>query len=141
MTNYATKMYCVIPPRSDQREVTTSGGTRLVVKYLRNTDMVFRGRSDEPTTLCDVSNVPGLRFNLFSFHKAQQTHVIILDAVGAHIMGGNLTSPCEKSGSYLRASRLALSTVRAKARTNGGLASQIYAPLSSSVPPCITRSK
>ena len=117
MTNYAAKMYCVIPPPSDQREVTTNDGTRLVVKYVRNVDdVVFRGRSDEPIRLCDVSYVPGLRFNLFSFHEARQTHVIILDAVGAHIMGENLTFPCEKSGSYLRASRLALRTVRAKAK-------------------------
>ena len=51
-------------------------------------------------------------------------------------MGENLTLPCEKSGSYLRVSRLTPSTVRAKARTNGVLASQISTPLSSCVPPC-----
>ena len=50
--------------------------------------------------------------------------------------GGNLTFPCEKSGSYLRASRHTPSTVRAKARTNRALASQISTPLSSCVPPC-----
>ena len=71
MTNDATKMYCVIPPPSDQREVTTSNGTRLVVKYVRNIDVVFCGRSDAPITLCDVSYIPSLRFNIFSFRKAQ----------------------------------------------------------------------
>ena len=79
--------------------------------------------------------VPGLRFNLFSFHKAQQTHVIILYAIGAHVMGKNLTFPCEKSGYYLGASQHRPGTVGAKPRTNRALASQISDPLSSCVPP------
>ena len=106
MTNDATKMYCVIPPPSDQREVTTSDGTRLIVEYVGNIDVVFRGRNDKTIKLCDVLYVPGLRFIFFSFYKAQQTHVIVLDVVvaGAHIVGENLTFPCEKSGYYLQAS-------------------------------------
>ena len=73
------------------------------MKYVGNIDVVFHGRSDEPITLYDVSYVPGLRFIYFSFHKAHQTHVIILDVIESHIMGVNLTFPCEKNGSYLRA--------------------------------------
>ena len=49
-------------------------------------------------------------------------------------MGKNLTFPCEKSGSYLRATPLVPDTVGAKQRTNRALASQISAPLSSCVP-------
>ena len=41
-------------------------------------------------------------------------HVTILDAVGAHIVGEILTFVCEKSGSYLRTSRLTPSTVGEK---------------------------
>ena len=42
MTNDATRMYCVRPlPPSDQREVTTSGGTRLRVEYVGNIDVAF----------------------------------------------------------------------------------------------------
>ena len=129
MRSDASKMYCLRPLPSDQREVTTSDGTRQRVEYVGNIDVVFHGRSDEPITLCNVSYVLGLRFNLFSFHKAQQTHVIILDAVGAHIMGKNLTFPCEKSGSYLRASRLMMpGTMGAKPRTYRALASHISNP-------------
>ena len=62
--------------------------------------------------------------------------VIILDAAGAHIVGKDLTFPCEKSGSDLRATRLAPGTVGAKPRTNRTLACQISAPLSSCVPSC-----
>ncbi|CAN0191358.1 unnamed protein product, partial [Ascophyllum nodosum] len=50
-------------------------------------------------------------------------------------MGKTLTTfPCEKSGSYMRANRLAPGSVGAKPRTNRALASQISAPLSSCVP-------
>ena len=96
--------------------------------------MLFHGRSEEQITLIDVSYVPGLKFDLFSLHKAQQTHAIVLDAAGVHIMGKKLTFPCEKSGSYLRATRLAPGSVGAKPRTNRALASQISAPVSSCVP-------
>ena len=78
----------------------------------------------------------GLDVQYFSFHKAQQTHVIILDTAGAHIVGKHLTFQCEKSGSYLRASRLAPGTLGAKPRTNRALASQVSTPLSSYVPSC-----
>ena len=136
MTNDASKMHCVRAPPSDQREVTTSDDTRHGVEYVGNIDVISHARSDEPITLYDISYVSGLILNIFSFHKAQQTRVIILGAVGAHIVGGNLTFPCEKSGSYLRAIRLTPGTVGAKARTNRALASQISTPLSSCVPPC-----
>ena len=92
MMNDTRKMYCGKPPASDQRTVTTSDGTRQRVEYIGNVDVVFHGRSDEPITLCDVSYVPGLRFNLSSFHKAQHMHVIVLDAAGAHNVGEILLS-------------------------------------------------
>ena len=98
MTNDTSKMYCVRPPTFNQKEVTTSDGTRLKVDCVGNIDVVFHGRIEERITLCDVSFVTGLKFNIFSFHKAQHTHVIILDAAGAHIMGENRTFPCDKSG-------------------------------------------
>ena len=87
MTNDASKMYCMRPPDFDKKKVITSDGTRLKVECVGNIDVIFHGRSDEPITMIDVSYVPDLKFNLFSFHKAQQTHVIFLDAAGAHIMG------------------------------------------------------
>ena len=49
-------------------------------------------------------------------------------------MGNSLVFPCEKSGSYLRATRLVPVTVEATPRTNRALTSQIYAPLNSCVP-------
>ena len=78
--NDASKMYCVSPPPSNRREVITGDGTRLRVECVGNIDGGFHGRSEEHITLCDVSYVPDLKFNISSFHKTQQTHVIILDA-------------------------------------------------------------
>ena len=143
MTNGASKMYCMRTPHFDQKEVITSDGTRLKVEYIGNIDVIFHGRSDEPIIMIDVSYVPDFKFNLFSFHKAQQTHVIILDAAGAHIVGKNLTFPCERGGSYLRATRLVAGTVGAKPRTNRPLVSQISTPLLSCVssfPPSVLSS-
>ena len=86
MTNDASKMYRMRPPHFDQKEVITSDVTRLKVECVGNIDVIFHGRSNEPITMIDVSYVPDLKFNLSSFHKAQQTHVIFLDAAEAHIM-------------------------------------------------------
>ena len=86
MTNDASKMYCMRPPHFDKKKVITSDSTRLKVECAGNIDVIFHGRSDESITMIDVSYVPDLKFNLFSFHKAQQTHVIFLDAAEAHIM-------------------------------------------------------
>ena len=52
-------------PLLDQNEIITSDGTRPRVEYVGNIDVVFYGRIDEPITLCDVSCVPGLKFNIF----------------------------------------------------------------------------
>ena len=49
-----------------------SDGTRVKVECVGNIDVISHGRSDEPITMTDVSYVPDLKFNLFSFHKAQQ---------------------------------------------------------------------
>ena len=106
----------------------------MKVECVGNIDVIFHERSDEPLTTIDVSYVPDVKFNLLSFHKAQYTHVIILDAAGAHVMRENLTLPCEKGGSYLRATRLVPGTVRVKPRRKRALSSQISTPLSSCVP-------
>ena len=101
MANGATKLYCVRPPPPQ----TNGKLLRAMVPdsewTMSGTLMWCHGKSEEPITLCDVSYVPALRFNIFSFHEAQQSHVIILDAVGAHIVGENITFPCEKNESYL----------------------------------------
>ena len=63
MTNDATKTYCVRLPHSDQREVTTSDGTRQRVEYVGNIDVVFYGRSE--TAWFSIDWKTGFMFSMF----------------------------------------------------------------------------
>ena len=78
MANDTSKMYCVRPPLPDQREVTTSDGTRLRVECIRSINVIFHEKSDEPMTLCDVSYVPDLKFNLFHFIRHSRHMLLFL---------------------------------------------------------------
>ena len=48
---------------------------------------MFQSRTNYPVTLHDVSFVPDLGFNLFSFHVVQEKHEITLNKKGAHLLG------------------------------------------------------
>ena len=67
---------------------------------------MFHSRTDYRVTLHDVSFVPDLGFNLFSFHVVQEKHEIILNKTGAHLPGGRLVFPHRCNGSSLRATRV-----------------------------------
>ena len=67
---------------------------------------MFHSRTDHPVTLHDVSFVPDLGFNLFSFHVVQQKHEIILNKTGAHLRNGRRVFPRRSNGSSLRATRV-----------------------------------
>ena len=69
-------------------------------------DLVFHSRTDHPVTLHDVSFVPDLGFNLFSFYVMQEKHEIILNKTEAHLLGGRLVFPPKCNGSFLRATRV-----------------------------------
>ena len=69
-------------------------------------DLVFHSRTDHPVTLHDVSFVPDLGFNLFSFHVILEKHEIILNKTGAHLLNGRLVFPRRRNGSSLRATRV-----------------------------------
>ena len=69
-------------------------------------DLVFHSRTDHLVTLHDVSFVPELGLNLFSFHVVREKHEISLNRTGAHLLGGRLVFPPRSNGSSLRASRV-----------------------------------
>ena len=69
-------------------------------------DLVFHSKTDHPVTLHDVSFLPDLGFNLFSFHVVQEKHEIILNRTGAHLLSGRLVFPRWSNGSSLRATRV-----------------------------------
>ena len=63
-------------------------------------------RTDYPVTLDDVSLVPDLEFDLFSFIVVQEKHEIILNKTGVHLLGGRPLFPRRCNGSSLRATRV-----------------------------------
>ena len=65
-------------------------------------DLVFHSRTDYKVTLHNLSFVPDLGFNVFSFHVVQEKHEIVLTK-GAHLLGGRLVFPRRRNGSSLRA--------------------------------------
>ena len=88
-------------------------------------DLVFHSRTDYQVTLHNVSFVPDLGFNLFSFHVVQEKHEIILNKTGAHLLGGRLVFPCRRNGSSLRATRVLPGS---QANANNALATFVEPP-------------
>ena len=68
-------------------------------------DLVFHSRTDYQVTLHNVSFIPDLGFNVFSFHVVQETLEIVLNK-GAHLLGGRLVFPCRRNGSSLLVTRV-----------------------------------
>ena len=98
-------------------------------------DVIFHGKGDQRITLIDVAHVPDLRFNLYSLHAVQRTHLIVSDASGTHLIEANLTFPRSSSGSYLRATRLPAGTVGARRRQGGMRATNLLRQLGHPIPP------
>ena len=76
------------------------------MEFVGKLDLVFHSRTDHPITFHDVSFVPDLSFNLFSFHVVQKKHEIILNKTGAHLLDGRLVFPRRSNGSSLLATRV-----------------------------------
>ena len=67
---------------------------------------MFYSRTEHSVTLHNVSFVPDLGFNLFSFHAVQEKHEMILNKIGAHLLNGRLVFSRRINGSSLRATRV-----------------------------------
>ena len=86
--------------------ITLGDGSIKKVHFVGKLDVVFHSRTDYRVTLHDVSFVSDLGFNLFSFYVVQEKHEIILNKIGAHLLGGRLVFPCRCNGSSLLATRV-----------------------------------
>ena len=75
---------------------------------------MFHTRTNHPVTLHDVSFVPDLGFNLFSFHVVQEKHEIILNKTDAQLLNGRLVFPRRSNGSSLSATREGREHTRAR---------------------------
>ena len=106
MTRSAELMYDTKPPSPHRSRIILGDGSIRKVQFVGNLDLVFHSRTDYLVTIHDVSFVPDLGFNLFSFHVVQEKHEIILNKSGAHLLDGRLVFPRRRNGSSLRASRV-----------------------------------
>ena len=108
MTRNADMMYDTRPPSPHRSRIILGDGSIRKVQFVGKLDLVFHGRTDHPVTLHDVSFVPDLGFNLFSFHVVQEKREITLNKAGAHLLNGRLVFPRRSNGSSLRATRVML---------------------------------
>ena len=106
MTWKADMMYDTRPPSPHRYRIILENGSIIKVQFVGKLDLVFHSRTDHPVTLHDVSFVPDLGFNPFSFHVVQEKHEITLNKTGAHLLGGRLVIPRKSNGSSMRATRV-----------------------------------
>ena len=106
MSRSAELMYDTKPLFPHRSRIILGDGSIRKVQFVGKLDLVFHSRTDHPVTLHDVSFVPDLGFNLFSFHVVQEKHKIILNKTGAHLLNGRLVFPRRRNGSSLRATRV-----------------------------------
>ena len=106
MTRSAELMYGTKPSSPHRSRIILGDGSIRKVQFVGKLDLVFHSRTDHPATLHDVSFVPDLGFNLFSFHVVQEEREIILNRTVAHLLNGRLVFPRRRNGSSLRATRV-----------------------------------
>ena len=106
MTRNADMMYDTKSPSPHRSRIILGDGSIRKVQFVGKLDLVFHSRTDHPLTLHDISFVPDLGFNLFSFHVVQEKHEIILNKTGPHLLNGRLVFPRRSNGSSLRATRV-----------------------------------
>ena len=68
MTRSADLMYDTRSPSPHRSRIILGDGSIKKVKFVGKIDLAFHSRTDYPVTLHDVSFVPDLDVNLFSFH-------------------------------------------------------------------------
>ena len=105
MTRSADLMY-TRPPSPHRSRIKLGDGSIEKVQLVGKLDLVFHSRTDYRVILHDVSFVPDMDFNLFSFHAVQEKHEIILNKTGAHLLGGLLVLPRRCNGPPLHATRV-----------------------------------
>ena len=106
MIRSADLMYDTRPPSPHRSRIILGDGSIKKVQFVEKLDLVFHRRTDYQVTLHDVSFVPDLGFNLFSFHVVQEKCKIILNKTGAHLLGCRLLFPRRCNGSSLHATRV-----------------------------------
>ena len=99
-------------PAAEEAYLIIGDGERLPVACYGDLGLVLhcerdRKRDNVRATLKNVYVVPGIWFDLISLNKIQETHPILLDKEGAHILGGRILFTKHANGNYVQATKVA----------------------------------
>ena len=100
-------------PAAEKVYLIIGDGERLPVACYEDFDLVLHyeryGKpwSDIWVTLKSVAVVPGIWFDLISFNQIQETHPVLLDKEGAHILGSRTIFTKHANGDYMQATKVA----------------------------------
>ena len=104
MTNNTGLMYNTSPLPPYGSRAVIADVPRRNYSLVGNIELTFHSNTEYPATPYNVSFVPDMRSNFFSFHVVQKHQTIVLSRrSGAHLLDGRLAFPHKKNGSYIRA--------------------------------------
>ena len=100
-------------PAAEEAYLIIGDGERLPVACYGDLDLVLHceryGKpwSNVRVTLKNVAVVQGIWFDLISFNQIQETHSVLLDKEGAHILGSIIIFTKHTNGNYMQATKVA----------------------------------
>lgn len=110
--------YCIRPPPPSRETIIIGHGYRLRVECIDSIDVTFHAYTDERHILFDVSDIPGLGFNMYSLHVIQRTRVVLADGSGTYLIGTCFIFPRNSKGSCMRATRLQVRSINEQPKQN-----------------------
>ena len=81
-------------------------GKCMPVGFYRDLDLDLHCEQDVRVTLTNVAVVPGLAFDIMSFNRMQERHEIILNRVGASMLGGRVRFKEFRAGNFIQGTRV-----------------------------------
>ena len=125
---------------SEEAYLIIGDGERLPVACYGDLDLVLHceryGKpwSNVRVTLKNVAVVSGIWFDLIFFNQIQETHPVLLDKEGAHILGSRIFFTKHANGNYVQATKVAHHDSPAVCLNPGMLATTVP---SATVPPAM----
>ena len=86
-------MYDTRPPHPHTSKTILGDGSMKKGQVTGKIDLVFHSRTDVQVALYDMSILPDLGCDLFSFHVDKKQHKTTLNKTGAHLLDGRQVFP------------------------------------------------
>ena len=93
-------------PRPWERYLMLGDGKYMTVDVYGDLNLDLHFEQDVRVTLTNVAVVPGLAFDIISFNRMQEKHEIILNGVGASMLGGRVRFKNFRVGNFIQATRV-----------------------------------